>query len=597
MDTAAGQQDVTTRGTEVGEWFGYSLATGDFDRDSVKDLLVGAPFGTPPGRSNAGQSYIIFGGALPSTVVLSKSLPAASGSVLATTLYAQGAEPGEATKLLGSTASAEPGKGDGTSVGIVAIGGSDTPSIGNDVSKILTIVANIDIEISTPPPTPTPVPIGCGVVGATHFVPGQFSTIQAAIDAAHPGDTISVGPGTYEHIVIDKVGLNVQSLQGNGSTAIEGQSQGGSGVLPTVVHITADCVTLRGFTINPTGDSPFSIYGVDVDAASQVRVLDNVIDMKDLDDAFENCISGGRIAFNADSTGDLTISGNTFRRAWMGMWLKASTKVSVTGNTVHRRFCYAVQVGGSSDVTMENNSIDFPGARTAEAEDLIGEEFTEELVLDEDFGQEWWIDQTAFGITIGDSSGVTLRNNSLAGDEQDRRYESGGFLLSQVGVSVGQSSQVTVEGTVLSMLGIGISVGGSSGVTVRENIGTDVLHFIDVGELFVTEENSVPSSDVTIDGNTAQCEGRRDNVPPGRSSAEVWRLKTVPPVAFNQERQNLIEGGLDVQGGDVPASSQGLLCRRDERSRGCAGIRTAPGHGAQDAQVLGTSRVSTRPTG
>ena len=92
------------------------------------------------------------------------------------------------------------------------------------------------------------------------------------------------------------------------------------------------------------------------------------------------------------------------------------------------------------------------------------------------------------------------------------------------------------------------------------------------------------------------CEGRRDNVPPGRSSAEVWRLKTVPPVAFNQERQNLIEGGLDVQGGDVPASSQGLLCRRDERSRGCAGIRTAPGHGAQDAQVLGTSRVSTRPT-
>ena len=93
-----------------------------------------------------------------------------------------------------------------------------------------------------------------------------------------------------------------------------------------------------------------------------------------------------------------------------------------------------------------------------------------------------------------------------------------------------------------------------------------------------------------------KCEGRRDNVPPGRSSAEVWRLKTVPPVAFNQERQNLIEGGLDVQGGDVPASSQGLLCRRDERSRGCAGIRTAPGHGAQDAQVLGTSRVSTRPT-
>ncbi len=31
----------------------------------------------------------------------------------------------------------------------------------------------------------------------------------------------------------------------------------------------------------------------------------------------------------------------------------------------------------------------------------------------------------------------------------------------------------------------------------------------------------------------------------------MWRLKTVPPVAFNQERQNLIEGGLDVQCGTL----------------------------------------------
>ena len=95
----------------------------------------------------------------------------------------------------------------------------------------------------------------------------------------------------------------------------------------------------------------------------------------------------------------------------------------------------------------------------------------------------------------------------------------------------------------------------------------------------------------------ARCKGRRDNVPPGRSSAEVWRLKTVPPVAFNQERRNLIEGGLDVQSGDVPACSQSLLRRRDERSGGCAGIRAAPGHGAQDAQVLGASGVSTGTTG
>jgi hypothetical protein len=45
----------------------------------------------------------------------------------------------------------------------------------------------------------------------------------------------------------------------------------------------------------------------------------------------------------------------------------------------------------------------------------------------------------------------------------------------------------------------------------------------------------------------------------GGSRAEKWRLKIVPPVAFNQERLNLTEGGLDVQGGYLPPCSQGLL--------------------------------------
>ena len=60
----------------------------------------------------------------------------------------------------------------------------------------------------------------------------------------------------------------------------------------------------------------------------------------------------------------------------------------------------------------------------------------------------------------------------------------------------------------------------------------------------------------------------------GGSRAEMWRLKSVPPVAFNQEQPNLTEGGLDVQGGYLPPCSQGLFHRRDDRPRGgpeCSG--------------------------
>ena len=83
----------------------------------------------------------------------------------------------------------------------------------------------------------------------------------------------------------------------------------------------------------------------------------------------------------------------------------------------------------------------------------------------------------------------------------------------------------------------------------------------------------------------------------GGSRAEMWRLKSVPPVAFNQERQNLTEGGLDVQGGYLPPCSQGLFRRRDERPRGGPSVRGTPGHGAQDARVLRAPRVSTATTG
>ena len=65
----------------------------------------------------------------------------------------------------------------------------------------------------------------------------------------------------------------------------------------------------------------------------------------------------------------------------------------------------------------------------------------------------------------------------------------------------------------------------------------------------------------------------------------------------DQERPNLTEGGLDVQGGYLPPCSQGLFRRRDERPRGGPSVRATPGHGAQDARVLRAPRVSTATTG
>ncbi len=102
---------------------------------------------------------------------------------------------------------------------------------------------------------------------------------------------------------------------------------------------------------------------------------------------------------------------------------------------------------------------------------------------------------------------------------------------------------------------------------------------------------------VNIETPSADVNGGEIMYRQGGSRAEMWRLKSVPPVAFNQERPNLTEGGLDVQGGYLPPCSQGLFRRRDERPRGGPSVRATPGHGAQDARVLRAPRVSTATTG
>ena len=53
-----------------------------------------------------------------------------------------------------------------------------------------------------------------------------------------------------------------------------------------------------------------------------------------------------------------------------------------------------------------------------------------------------------------------------------------------------------------------------------------------------------------------------------------------------------MEGVKDVQGGSVRASAPGLHGGGDEHAGGCPSVRSAPGYGAQDAGVLGASRVS-----
>ncbi|UCH87255.1 MAG: FG-GAP repeat protein, partial [Dehalococcoidia bacterium] len=63
--------DLTVYGDHGADYSGWSVAAGDIDGDTTDDLIIGAERADPAGGSNAGETYVIYGGpSLPATIDL-----------------------------------------------------------------------------------------------------------------------------------------------------------------------------------------------------------------------------------------------------------------------------------------------------------------------------------------------------------------------------------------------------------------------------------------------------------------------------------------------------------------------------------------------
>lgn len=144
---------------------------------------------------------------------------------------------------------------------------------------------------------------------------GPYRTITEAINAASPGDTISVGAGTYrERLVIEKT----LRLIGVGNPVIDG---GGSG---TVVEIKAPGCVLKGFTVTGSGSHLSNEdTGILVDSATGTVIEENTL---------KDVLFGIYIKNSSDSV----IRGNTLRGKEVEMhergdgirlWYSSGTKV------------------------------------------------------------------------------------------------------------------------------------------------------------------------------------------------------------------------------------------------------------------------------
>lgn len=169
--------------------------------------------------------------------------------------------------------------------------------------------------------------------------PGNYSSIQEAIDNASDGDTVFVYDDSspyVENVVVDKSIV----LQGEDkeTTIVDG-----SGV-DSVIHVSAMDAEITGFTVINSGFL-FLDAGIDVFRTDSCIVVGNII-------------SDCKYGISLYVTSDNTVSGNTVIDNDCGIHVTATKHSSITRNTIQNNQRGMYLNGANFNEIVENNFMD-----------------------------------------------------------------------------------------------------------------------------------------------------------------------------------------------------------------------------------------------
>ncbi len=204
----------------------------------------------------------------------------------------------------------------------------------------------------------------CGVTtAATINVPADYTTIQAAVDAASGGDVILVAPGTYtgtgdEVVDTDGKAITIKASGTPGETIIDGE--GARGVVLCGSGEGADTI-IEGFTI--TGGFASAGGGISCSSSSPTitgcTISDNTASY-----------GGGISCSSSDPTiSGCTISNNTTSQGGGGISCSSSsptlTDCTITGNTASGWgggiYCTNSSNPTITDCTISDNTATYDG--------------------------------------------------------------------------------------------------------------------------------------------------------------------------------------------------------------------------------------------
>lgn len=308
----------------------------------------------------------------------------------------------------------------------------------------------------------------------THFVggsgPGNYTTIQSAIDAASPQDTVFVYNGTYYENLV--VGKSVSLVGENKNiTIIDGRQ------VRDVVLVSANWVNISGFKVQNSSHDWFStpagiqLYGSQNCNIINNTLLNNYVGIM-LQQSHQNTIIGNDFLLNGggillyQSDGN-TLADNNMSDKWGGIALSSSSNSIVTSNTmVEGRF----EIWGdllehwNTHIIDTTNTVNgrpvqywknaIGGTVPLDAGQVILANCSNVIVENQN------MNNARVGILLGFSRDIIMANNSLS--------------ETTVGIHLLYSTNMTIVGNDIWNHYLGISPRFSSNITIRNNtLSTD----------------------------------------------------------------------------------------------------------------------------
>jgi parallel beta-helix repeat protein len=191
---------------------------------------------------------------------------------------------------------------------------------------------------------------------------GHLTSIQAAVNAAQPGDTVLIPPGTYTENVLVNKSFTIKSSAGAATTIV-------TAAVPSndVFLLSRDNIRVEGLTLTD-GRAGVEFSGVSQCSVTDIIARDNVYAAL-IEHATQNTVSVCNLSNNGygiylDGSSGNTFSGNDARNEkgngntlGDGIFMSESNSNTIVQNALSNNHVYGITLLSSSNNVISNNSI------------------------------------------------------------------------------------------------------------------------------------------------------------------------------------------------------------------------------------------------